>query len=99
VLVAHLEVGLSGFPVEQVIGPVKARVQGHFAPQQAAARAALLRALDSQRYFWLLNEMDELIDDKPARTARRIRRAQLAPEGTIADVALHEARKAAKRAR
>ena len=60
VLAAHLRDGLSRFPVEQVIGPVRARVQGHFAPQRAAARTALLRALDSQRYFALLGDLDEL---------------------------------------
>jgi CHAD domain-containing protein len=120
VLVAHLRDGLSSFPVEQVIGPVQARVQGHFAPQQAAARTALLRALDSERYFSLLSELDELIDDPPSgpaapgaagdvlpaavrsayrRTARRMRQARRARRGLATDVALHEARKAAKRAR
>ncbi|MGH3407280.1 MAG: CHAD domain-containing protein, partial [Streptosporangiaceae bacterium] len=69
VLAAHLQDGLSRFPVEQVIGPVQARIQGHFAPQRAAARAALLRALDSQRYLALLRELDELTDDPPAGPA------------------------------
>jgi CHAD domain-containing protein len=120
VLSEHLVSELAEFPAEQVIGPVQARVEAHFAPRRAAARSALLRALDSQRYFELLNELDRLIDDPPAgpaarepasdvlpaaarrayrRTARRMHRARNAPAGRSADVALHETRKAAKRAR
>jgi len=45
---------------------VKARVQGHFAPLRAAARAAVISALDSRRYFSLLDELDRLINDPPA---------------------------------
>lgn len=120
VLAGHLEDGLSRFPAEQVIGPVQARLQVHFAPQRAAARTTLLRALDSQRYFALLDRLDDLIADPPAgpsaslaardvlpaavrrayrRTARRMRLARRAPAGTASDMALHETRKAAKRAR
>ena len=107
-------------PPELVLGPVLARVQGHFAPVHAAAREAALAALDSERYFALLDALDELLDSPPLtaaaarpaghtlpaearhayrRTARRMRRAQRARPGQDADVAYHEARKAAKRAR
>jgi CHAD domain-containing protein len=120
VLAGHLAGALDQVPAEQVIGPVKARVEGHYAPQRAAARTALLAALDSERYVLLLGELDRWITGPPAsaaagrparavlpgavrrtyrRTARRMRRAQRAEEGTGTDVALHEARKAAKRAR
>ncbi len=120
VLSGHLQDGLAQFPAEQVIGPIQARVQGHFAPRRAATRRALLKALDSPRYFALLNQLDQLIDDPPhgpaasgaardvlpaavrrsyRRTARRIGRARLARAGAATDVALHQARKAAKRSR
>jgi len=121
VLAGHLQAGLREIPGELVIGPVRARVQGHFAPARAAARAALLDALDSQRYFSLLDELDRLTAEPPpapqaARPAadvlpaaawrpyrqvcRRMRRAWRArAAGQSADEALHEARKAAKRAR
>jgi CHAD domain-containing protein len=69
VLAAHLQAALGQFPQEQVIGPVQARTQGHFAPQRAAARAALLEALDSPRYFALLDDLDQLIADPPASAA------------------------------
>ena len=120
VLSGHLLDGLDQFPVEQVIGPVQARVQGHFAPLRAAARTALLKALDSERYVALLNDLDQFIDEPPPgpdasrpardvlpaavrrsyrRTARRMRRTRQAGPGTPTDAGLHQARKAAKRAR
>jgi CHAD domain-containing protein len=120
VLAGHLQAALRDTPRELVIGPVQARVQGHFASVRADARAALLAALDSQRYFSLLDELDKLMAEPPltAQAARpaadvlpaaarrpyrqvrqRMRRARRAQAGQSTDVALHEARKAAKRAR
>jgi len=49
VLPAHLQASLRLVPVELLIGPIQARVQGHFAPLRAAARAELIEALDSPR--------------------------------------------------
>src|ERR1700678_1077451 len=54
VLTAHLQARLQTVPAELLIGPVQARVQGHFAPRRAASVAALLEALDSPRYTALL---------------------------------------------
>jgi CHAD domain-containing protein len=120
VLDQHFQTALADLPVELVVGPAKARVTAYFAPEQAAARKAVLRALDSRRYFRLLDDLDGLLDDPPQtaaatapadeilpqavarayrRTKRRMRRAGLAPVGAAREVALHEARKAAKRAR
>ena len=107
-------------PTELVMGPVAARVRAHFAPREADARRAVLLALDSQRYFSMLDELDWLLEHPPLtaaaagrasevlpravaracrRTARRMRTAKRAPDGQERDVALHETRKAAKRAR
>lgn len=119
VLEQHFHTALADLPTELVIGPADARVTRHFAPEHAAARTAVQRALDSGRYFRLLDDLDRLVDDPPAeaateaadeilaqavsrafrRTKRRMNRATLAPAGADRDVALHEARKAAKRAR
>jgi len=95
-------------------------VRGHFAPACAGARVALLDALDSQRYFSLLDEFDKLTAEPPLtpqaamptadvlpaaarrpyrQVRRRMRRARRARDGQSTDAALHEARKAAKRAR
>jgi CHAD domain-containing protein len=60
VLPAHLQASLRPTPAELLIGPVQARVQGHFAPRRAAARAELLEALDSPRYAELLATLDQL---------------------------------------
>jgi len=66
VLAAHLRESLQPTPPELLIGPVQARVQGYFAPRRAAARAALLEALDSPRYTRLLTELDR-VTAGPAR--------------------------------
>jgi CHAD domain-containing protein len=120
VLPAHLQASLRPVPAELLIGPVLARVQGHYAPRRAAARAELLEALDSPRYAALLADLDRLTAgpllgsqaDAPARdvlpgavrrayrqAAKRMRRARHAPPGPGRDVALHQARKSARRAR
>jgi CHAD domain-containing protein len=107
-------------PTELVIGPAAARVTVLFASREAAARGAVLGALDSPRYFAVLNELERLLADPPRaaagmapasevlphavgqayrRTGRRMRRASQVPPGPSRDGMLHEARKAAKRAR
>ena len=106
-------------PVELLIGPVQARVQGHFAPggRPPASRSS---KPNSVRYAKLLANLDRLAHDPPpgpqaAAPARdvlpaavrrayrqadkRMRRARRAPHGHDRDVALHEARKSARRAR
>jgi CHAD domain-containing protein len=65
VLDAHLRRRLRRAPVELRIGPVKARIQGHFASVRAAARTELLAALDSERYFALLDDLDGLLASPP----------------------------------
>jgi len=120
VLTERLGTKLRRMPAEQVIGPVQARVQGHFAPARAAARDAVLAALDSRRYFSLLDELDRLLAEPPLteraampaadvlpaavrrgyrQVGRRMRRGRRTAAGEPRDVALHQARKAAKRAR
>jgi CHAD domain-containing protein len=120
VLPGHLLASTDSVPAELLIGPVRARVQGHFAPRRAAARADLIAALDSQRYRDLVADLDRLSLQPPLGPAagaparrvlpaavrrayrqakRRMRRARHAPPGERQDVALHEARKSARRAR
>ena len=120
VLASRLMQNLRTLPAELVLGPAQARVQGHFAPIQAAARNNVLAALDSARYFALRDGLDELLADPPLtadaarpagrvlpgaarrtyrRTRRRMRQAGHTPPGHPQELAYHEARKAAKRAR
>ena len=63
VLAPYLQARLAETDVEQLLGPVQARVSAHFAPRAASARAALLEALDSDRYFALLNDLDQALRD------------------------------------
>jgi len=120
VLREHLVSSLTHVPAELALGPVQARVTGHYAPRQAAAREEMLAALGSDRYRALLDRLERFIADAPLapaarrpatealpplvwKTFRRLRRrmdaATRASDGPARDRALHEARKAAKRAR
>jgi CHAD domain-containing protein len=119
VLTGHIGDLLAGVPADLVLGPVQATVAETLAPRRAAASRAAVRALDSPRYFALLDELDALLAAPPlteaaaapaaalrapvARSYRRLRkrmaRAAGQPAGPARDAALHEARKAAKRAR
>ena len=94
VLPAHLRECLRSVPVELLIGPVQARVQGHFAPLRAAAHTELLEALDAPRYAALLAELDRL-------TAGPLSGPQAdAPARGVLPAAVHKAyRQAARRMR
>jgi CHAD domain-containing protein len=91
VLDAHLRSTLRRAPVELRIGPVEARIQGHFASVSAAARTELLAALDSDRYFSLLDDLDRLLAEPPL-TAEAAR-----PPADVLPAAPRRARRQAKR--
>jgi CHAD domain-containing protein len=120
VLAGHLGDSLRTVAPELLIGPVQARVQGHYAPRRAAAHDELLAALDSPRYARLLAELDRVTAGPPRgpqaagpardilppavrrayrQAKRRMRRARDMPAGPGRDIALHRARKSARRAR
>ncbi|HEY2241063.1 MAG TPA: CYTH and CHAD domain-containing protein, partial [Streptosporangiaceae bacterium] len=61
VLPGHIEAELKQVPVELIMGPVQARLREHFAPKAAESRKAVLAALDSERYFALLDELDQIL--------------------------------------
>src|SRR6266550_3603878 len=91
VLPQHLLASLEAVPVEVLIGPVQARVQGHYAPQRASAREVVIEALDSTRYAALLADLDRLAHDPP-----RGPRAG-APARDVLPAAVHKAYRQAKR--
>ncbi|MGR6317287.1 CYTH and CHAD domain-containing protein [Micromonospora soli] len=113
VMAARLAGAVRAEPDELVLGPVAARIAERFAADLAVALAELRTALDSDRYADLLRRLDALLEGPTARTvdarwvARRVRRAvtraddrlDRALAGATDDAALHEARKAHKRAR
>jgi CHAD domain-containing protein len=65
VLPEHLLASLEPVPAELLIGPVQARVRGHYAPRRASAREAVIKALNSVRYAKLLANLDQLAHDPP----------------------------------
>jgi CHAD domain-containing protein len=65
VLAGHVQASLGKLPPELIMGPVQARVRVHFAPVEAEARAAVLEALDGDRYLALLDSLDSLLIDPP----------------------------------
>ena len=91
VLAGHLRESLRPTPPELLIGPVQARVQGHYAPQRAAAHAALLEAIDSPRYTRLLAELDRVAAGPPRGPAAR------APARDVLPPAVRHAYRQAKR--
>lgn len=98
---------------ELVLGPVHAQLTRHFAPLEAAAHKAAVAALDSERYFALLDAVDALIARPPFTPVARVKAEKALPdlvdktyrrlakraENAHDDESLHEARKAAKRLR
>jgi CHAD domain-containing protein len=55
--------------VEELLGPVQARVQAHSAKARATSTKAVFAALKSERYYALLDELDQLTADLPAGPA------------------------------
>jgi CHAD domain-containing protein len=94
VLPRHLRASLEPVPVELIIGPVQARIQGYFAPRRASAREELIEALDSGRYAKLLAGLDRLVLDPPLGPQAA------APARDVLPAAVHRAyRQAARRMR
>jgi CHAD domain-containing protein len=79
VLAEHLTEAIHQTPVEQNVGPVAARVQAHFAPVAAAARTEVLAALDSPRYFSLLDSLDQMVADPPLTARAHLPAASVLP--------------------
>lgn len=110
VLAAQVLGLLERTPAEYVTGPVRARVEAVFALDRESALGLVTDAMDSQRYRRLLKDLDAYFASLKAgkepdlsrlhrRVRRRMRAALAMPHGADRDVAMHEARKAARRAR
>ena len=114
VLREHLHDEVAALPVEQVLGPVAARISSRLAAEEGDAARALAAAMRSKRYFALMAELTAWRSELPvdgrqeaAATMKYLQKAQrtvqkrwaAVPDGTGRDEALHRVRKAAKRAR
>ena len=91
VLPRHLLASLETVPVELLIGPVQARVQGHYAPRRASAREVVIEAFDSERYAELLGDLDQLALDPPLGPQAG------APARDVLPAAVHKAYRQASR--
>jgi len=107
VMAAALTDAVRAEPPELVVGPVVARLQQRLAGETLPARDELLETLDGERYHRLLTDVDALLAgdaNAGGKWARRkadraMRRADRLFKRADSDEALHEARKAYKRAR
>jgi CHAD domain-containing protein len=70
---------LGEVPVECSLGPVQARVAGHFAPRMAAADTKLRTALASERYLQLLDSLEAFVDAPPLVAAAERRASTVLP--------------------
>lgn len=107
-------------PPELLLGPVAQQIEAHFDAVAHDARAKGLAALNSARYFRLLDSLDAFLAEPPltktagkdalqtvgrlvSKERKRLKRETLAlkldPASPVADAALHEVRKSAKRLR
>ncbi|MGH3902082.1 MAG: CHAD domain-containing protein [Pseudonocardiaceae bacterium] len=72
VLRERFDESAAALPAEEVVGPVKQRFTRHFARREATAADDVRAALDSPRYFALLDDLDALLSDPPlTRRGRR----------------------------
>ncbi|WP_227983124.1 CYTH and CHAD domain-containing protein [Nocardia spumae] len=107
VLHDHLVEQVRALPDELVLGEVRRRLTESFAVRRSAARADMLEALNSERYFALLDRLETghrlPLKRKNAKALRKARRRVDRAVGNIGtlgtDRGLHEVRKAAKRTR
>ena len=78
VLNERISAALGALPPELLLGPVQAQVTRHFARTEAEAGAAVLSALDGERYGRLRAALEELVTDPPlTKRARRNATAEL----------------------
>jgi CHAD domain-containing protein len=114
VVEARLHDQLGEQPAELVLGDVAARIDDHVRAMRAGAEPAVDALLGSSRWRTLLADLDALAERTSGGTAskarkrlrkdwrrlmRRAARAAAEPDADLRETALHDVRKAAKRAR
>lgn len=65
VILLRLKDRIGTEPAELLVGPVQQRIEEHLGASNHDARAAGLAALDSDRYFRLLDSLDSFVTDPP----------------------------------
>ncbi|GAA2165103.1 CYTH and CHAD domain-containing protein [Pedococcus bigeumensis] len=94
----RLETALEAEPREVVLGPVRSRLRLELTQQHKQALAAAKEALDSPRYFALLDALDTLAADLPLAPSAKTKARKVMGDLVRRDTKkLHQAVKAAKR--
>ena len=65
VLRERLLAELAALPADLVVGPVQSRVTGQLGGEYDAARERMLEAMVTERYFALLDRLDQLVAEPP----------------------------------
>lgn len=71
VLCAHLVARAGELTQEELVGPVQARIAGHFAGVRADSQAVVVQTLDSARYFALLDRLEKFLAAPPLTKVAR----------------------------
>ena len=79
VMLARVGEELRGLPEDLVRGPVVARTEAQLGGRHAAAHAALVEQLDSERYLALVDALVDLVADPPWRGRARGRADEVLP--------------------
>lgn len=87
---------LDDLPAESVLGPVRARITGHFAPIVADAERHVSEVLNSPRYFDLLNELEDFVAAPPSTDAED---AERPAKETLPRLVRHSQRRVERRMR
>ncbi len=80
VMQEHFKTAVAAQPVELVMGPVGDIIDTHLRSTYKAARVEALAALESERYFRLLDSLDELLADPPLVDGKPRKAAKQLPE-------------------
>lgn len=70
---------LDAVPAQSVLGPVRARITGHFAPILVDAQRHVLEVLNSSRYLRLLDEFEAFVVAPPSTDAAGERAKEILP--------------------
>jgi CHAD domain-containing protein len=76
---ARLEQHVQQTDIEQLLGPVQARIRAYSAKTRAESLAAVAAALMSARYEALLDELDQLIAELPGGEEANVRAGEALP--------------------
>ncbi|HEV7145854.1 MAG TPA: CHAD domain-containing protein, partial [Pedococcus sp.] len=79
VLLEHLRAQVEREPAELVLGPVVRRLERELGAESASGREQAMAALDTERYFRLLDTLDLLVGAPPVNASAAARASRVVP--------------------